>query len=503
MIGSLRARLFAGILATVLVAVAVSLAIGIALTRDAVRDSAADQLSREADLLANAFSAASQSRPFTRGLIQALPFEGEAGSVDGIPFEGPPPGFGAEGQSLPVPPDEVGFAGPPGPDGPAGAAPQVLSLEEAGELLGEEVEAELLSTGAAEGRETIDGSDELFAARVLDTEVSSQRDGGGGQDAGATVNSGDTVLVLTRSASVGGDDFDPYLGGLLLASGLSGLLAALAAALLARRLSAPIRRASDASRELAAGRRPEPLPEEGPDELAMLARSFNEMTTQLERAREAERSVLLSVSHELRTPLTAIRGYAEGVEDGAVDRAEATRVIAAESARLERLVKDLLALARLEQGVLDFRAEPIDLGEIASDARRRLALVADERGVEVSLERNGAAVAIGDPDRALQVISNLIENAIRATPNGGIVSVVTEPGSVSVADSGPGIPAEDVPNAFERFHLRERAGAERGEGSGLGLAIVRELTEGMGGSVELASEPGKGAEFTVTLPTAT
>jgi two-component system sensor histidine kinase BaeS len=226
------------------------------------------------------------------------------------------------------------------------------------------------------------------------------------------------------------------------------------------------------------------------------------MTSQLEQAREAERSVLLSVSHELRTPLTAIRGYAEGVEDGAVDRAEAHRVIAAESARLERLVKDLLALARLEQGVLDVRSEPIDLGEIAADARRRLALAAAGRGVEVSLSQNGASPATGDPDRALQVVSNLIENAIRMTPAGGRVEIEVAPGRVVVADTGPGIAGEDVPHAFERFHLRDRSGADPGEGSGLGLAIVRELTEAMGGSVELTSTPGSGARFTVRLPTA-
>lgn len=487
MTGSLRSRLFVSILATVLVAVAVSLAIGVALTRSAVRSSFADQLSQAADLFATAATSAPQPGAGI-AFLQALPPR-SAGQPPPLPVGGgvSRAGGGTKRGEVPVsPPGVTAFSAPAGGPPPEGPMPRVLSLAEARALLPVSAVSDLEADGEADGRADIDGSDQLFAARTIDVP-------GAGDAAG-------TVLLLSRSAAVGGSDFNPYLGGLLLASGLAGLLAAVAAGLIARALSAPLRRASVASAELAGGRRPDELPEEGPTELVTLARSFNQMASRLERAREAERSVLMSVSHELRTPLTAIRGYAEGIEDDAVDPADAAPVIAAEAGRLERLVQDLLALARLDQGVLEFRREQIDLAAVARDARARLALEADERRVEVIVDANGSAAAVADRDRVLQAISNLIENAIRATPPDGRVSVGVSPGLVRVSDTGPGIPAEDVPHAFERFHLRARADSS-GDGAGIGLAIVRELVEGMGGGVELRSEPGQGAEFTVTLPT--
>ena len=157
---------------------------------------------------------------------------------------------------------------------------------------------------------------------------------------------------MTRPDVVSGDDFRRYLSALLIAGGVAALLAALLAAVLARRLTLPLRRLAAAAGELAARRRPEPVPPEGTEELDELAEAFNGMSEQLALARDAERAVLLSVSHDLRTPLTSIRGYAEGIEDGTVEARQAARVVGREAERLERLVGDLLALARLRQGVL-------------------------------------------------------------------------------------------------------------------------------------------------------
>jgi two-component system sensor histidine kinase BaeS len=275
------------------------------------------------------------------------------------------------------------------------------------------------------------------------------------------------------------------------------VLAAAAAFLLARRVARPVRRVAEASRELARGEHPDPVPVEGGIELETLANAFNDLAVQLARAREAERSFLLSVSHELKTPLTAIRGYAEAVEDGAIDPREAAATVALEAARLERLVRDLLDLARMNRTDFSVHNSEIDLAEVAEDAVRRYQQAAAGFGVGVVADCDGPSPAVADADRVLQVVSNLVENALRLTPAGGEVRVVARPGLLRVEDSGPGLGDEERAHAFERFYLHERYGRERPVGTGLGLAIVKELTEAMGGSVRVESEPGRLTAFTV------
>ncbi len=452
---SLRARLFVSILAAVLIAVGVSLALGAVLTKDAVRGTIRDDVEAQADAFAFRY--------------EALP---EAVREEEARTLGPPrraqPGSRARGKGKP-------------PPGPGGAPPEprpvtVVDLEEAERLLpgaGADLRAGLPVNGAGEvgGRETI------YAARPVE---------------GA-------VVLVTRRDVVTGDDFRSYLSALLIASGVAGLLAAAAAALLARGMTRPLRRLGGAAGDLAAGRRPEPLPREGVRELDELAASFNEMSERLALAHDAERAVLLSVSHDLRTPLTSIRGYAEGIEDGTIAPAEAAPVVAREANRLERLVGDLLALARLRQGALEVGSEPVDLAAVAREAQERLRPRAAEAAIEVRIE-GGPAPAVADHGRALQVVSNLLDNAIRVSPRGEAVTISVAPGELSVADRGGGIPATDIPRAFERFHLRARAGGGSSEGAGLGLAIVRELTEAMGGTAGVENRPGGGALFTVRLP---
>jgi signal transduction histidine kinase len=307
------------------------------------------------------------------------------------------------------------------------------------------------------------------------------------------------VFVLLRPKSVTTERWTPYVYSLLIAALSGALLAAVVAFVFARRIARPVRRVAEASRTLARGTDPEPVPVEGAEELATLATAFNELATQLARAREAERSFLLSVSHELKTPLTAIRGYAEAVQDGAIEPREAAATVAQEAARLERLVGDLLDLARMNRTDFSVHNADIDLAEVAEDAVRRYQPQADAFGVTLAVVSDGAAPGIGDADRVLQVISNLVENALRLTPQGGEVSVLTEPGIVRVQDTGPGLEDSDRERAFERFYLHERYGRERKVGTGLGLAIVKELTEAMGGTVSVESEPGRRTSFTVRL----
>jgi signal transduction histidine kinase len=310
---------------------------------------------------------------------------------------------------------------------------------------------------------------------------------------------GKSVIVLLRSTSAASERWTPFAFSLLAAALAGALLAAVVAFVLARRIARPLRRVAAASRTLARGTDPEPVPVEGVTELATLATAFNDLAAQLARARAAERQFLLSVSHELKTPLTAIRGYAEALQDGAVDAREAAATVALEAARLERLVGDLLDLARMNRTDFSVHPSDIDLAEVADDAVRRYQPQADELGVTIEAVSEGPAPAVADADRVLQVVSNLVENALRLAPPGGEVRVVTSPGTLLVEDTGPGLEPDDHARAFERFYLHERYGRERKVGTGLGLAIVKELTEAMGGTVSVESEPGRLTRFTVRL----
>lgn len=302
-------------------------------------------------------------------------------------------------------------------------------------------------------------------------------------------------LLLLRPASLKAAAWRPFLGDLLLAALAGVILAAGLSFVVARSITRPIRKVAAATRALAADESHEPLSTRGTTELASLAEAFNQMTEQLAAARQAERDFLLSVSHELKTPLTAIRGYSEGLADGAFEADEAARVISLEASRLERLVRDLLDLARMNRSEFSVRSEPVDVAEIAREAVRRHEAAAREFGVGLTSE--GAETWVeADPDRLLQVTSNLVENALRETPVGGAVTVRAEPYRLLVSDTGTGIKPEDVTHAFERFYLYDKADKNRPVGSGLGLAIVKQLATSMGGDVGVESGPA-GTTFEV------
>jgi two-component system, OmpR family, sensor kinase len=332
-----------------------------------------------------------------------------------------------------------------------------------------------------DGTITVDGERYFYAARLV----------------------GGKAFILLRPTDLVASSWRPHLNGLVIGALAAGVLAALASLLLARRIARPVRRVAEASRSLAASRSPAPVPIEGARELASLAESFNDMAAQLEKARAAERSFLLSISHELKTPLTAIRGYAEGLAEEAVPAAEAAETIGMEAHRLERLVQDLLDLARMNRSEFSVHSESIDLAAAAREAVRRYRAQARSFSVGLEAVANGSAPALGDGDRTLQVVSNLVENALRLTPPGGLVRVIAEPCRVTVEDTGPGLKPDELPRAFDRFFLYSRYGKERPVGTGLGLAIVKQLVEGMRGSVEVESEPGRRTRFVVRLPAAT
>ena len=227
-------------------------------------------------------------------------------------------------------------------------------------------------------------------------------------------------------------------------------------------------------------------------------RLFNQLARPTSTAREdAERSFLLSVSHELKTPLAAIRGHGEALLDGVMTIPKAATVVVQESKRLDRLVRDLLDMARLSQHSFSVKPEPVDLARASRTRRSRRHERRRRAGSESrsSRSRTAAAPALADPDRTLQVLSNLIENALRSTPAGGSVSVTAAPGLLAVADNGPGLEHDELPHAFERFFLYSRYAEHRAVGTGLGLAIVKELTEAMNGTISVESTPGEGTCF--------
>lgn len=294
---------------------------------------------------------------------------------------------------------------------------------------------------------------------------------------------------------------------------LWGLLAGLAIALvfallLGRRVAAPLRAAADAAAELAAGRRDLQVQPSGPPEVAEVAHGLNTLRDALTSSEDRQRQFLLSVSHELRTPLTAIKGYAEALADGVStgsDAATSGAVISEESARLERLVRDLLDLARL--GADDFRIEtaPVDLVELVRRAAAVWATRCSAVGVELRTElAPGEIDLLTDPTRVRQLLDGLAENALRVTPAGApIIFAVRRDGQgarMEVRDGGPGLTPDDCAVAFERSVLYERYRGVRQVGTGVGLALAGALAERLGGSAHAGRAPEGGAAFLIRLP---
>jgi signal transduction histidine kinase len=315
-------------------------------------------------------------------------------------------------------------------------------------------------------------------------------------------------VVLARPVGLAATVWRPVIGRVLLAGAVAVLVAVAASLWIARRLAGPLRRMAAATHSVAAGDLAHRVPVEGDGEVADLAQQFNNMAVALAEARRREHEFLANVSHELRTPLTAIRGYAEALADGTASddgaRAEAVRVIGDEAARLELLLADVMDLARL--GAREFRLEPrsVALDGTLTEAVAAHAGRADEGGVNLVNAGEPGLTLVTDPLRVRQIVSNLVDNALRVTPAGGTVRVAGHRSAaevvVEVADTGPGIAAADLPHVFERSYLWGKSQKVLPVGTGLGLAIVRELAVALGGRIEVHSESGKGTTFALHLP---
>ncbi len=292
---------------------------------------------------------------------------------------------------------------------------------------------------------------------------------------------------------------------------LFGLVISLALALLlAGSMARPVIRLTAAAGRMAGGIYDDPPLPAGKDELGRLTRTFNAMRQQVRQSQQRERDFLAGVSHDLKTPLAIIQGYASALTDGAASddasRLRALSGIQRETERMTRLVATLLELARLQSGLFPFKLVAVEMTVLTRRMLADLAPQAQEKGLCFVDELPAGMPAIqADPAQIERVLLNLLDNAVRFSPQGGAITVggSGEQGhrvSVWVQDSGPGIPPEALVHVFERFYQADAAHPTGRRGSGLGLTIAREIVIRHGGDIQAESQPGQGAKFTVTLP---
>jgi signal transduction histidine kinase len=288
-------------------------------------------------------------------------------------------------------------------------------------------------------------------------------------------------------------------GGIVLALVL--VIGYLAAWMFARR----IRRLERAAERISSGRFDEPIVDRGRDEVGEVARAFERMRLRLAQLDRARREFIANASHELRTPLFSLGGFLELMADDELDpdtRDEFLATMRDQVKRLSKLATELLDLSRLDAGHIDLAREPVSLAGTARLVVNEFAARARQTHHDLQVETDEETVAIGDEQRVVQIIRNLVENALVHTPSGTRVIVRAEPSragvAVSVEDDGPGVPAEQLAHVFERFY---RGDGSQASGSGLGLAIAVELARVMGGTLEVERARGL-TVFRLTLPAA-
>jgi len=325
---------------------------------------------------------------------------------------------------------------------------------------------------------------------------------------------GGSLIVLYASPTRGSlGRFSATLGFLqsvwwqfMLAGAIAAVIALVLARWLARGMTQPLRDMAEASRRMQTGDYSTRVHTSTRDEVGQLATAFNRMSRDLEHLEASRRDLVANVSHELKTPITAIRAHLENLLDGVEQPdPEILQVMLAQSERLGRLVEQLLDLSRLESGEVPLRREQVALPPLVAQVMSEIEVASADRDVDVLSELADDLPTIeADPERVHQVIFNLVDNAVRFTPEGGEVRIEAHRhnGSieVSVADTGVGIPAEALPRLFERFYRVDPARAREDGGTGIGLAIARSVVEAHGGTIRAESDPGRGSTFTFDLP---
>ncbi len=345
--------------------------------------------------------------------------------------------------------------------------------------------------------------------------------------AAGQVNGQNVYIALASFERPIGAALQDILPSLLIAGIIALVVSLLTALFLARSIAKPITQLTQATESFAAGHYDFRVRDPGKDELGRLSNSFNTMADQVQHARQMEKDFLANVSHELKTPLTSIQGFSQAILDGAVTDMQgahrAAQTIFDETARMARLVGGLLTLARLESGETPLAPQPLDLAQLVPCWVDRLQPNAQAQGVALTCVVEPVPSIAGDAAQLEQVILNLVDNALKYNHPGGSVTVTTRAQTVesaakssvlplrraaptvsqswvtvAVADTGAGIPRNDLPRLFERFYRGDKARVAGG--TGLGLAIAQEIVAKHHGKITVTSELGKGSTFTVHLP---
>jgi len=313
------------------------------------------------------------------------------------------------------------------------------------------------------------------------------------------------TIVVARPRAIYRDTFRALLPPLIIAGLVAGGFALVIAGVLAGTITRPLRELAAKTRAFAAGDHAARVPPAGPSEVRELGGAFNDMASEIQRARGSEQAFLADISHELRTPLTSIQGFSQAIVEGEASGDGVTRaagIIHRESRRLVRMVEGLLQVAKLEAGTSEMARDAIDPSALLRAAVGALEVQAQDSGVRFEVDAPHLPAIIGDADRLSQLFINVLDNAVKHAPRGTavLVTAAREVGEivVRVGDAGPGLPAASADRLFERFYRGDTA--QRREGAGLGLAIASAVAQAHGGRIEAQNAEAGGAEFVIHLP---
>ena len=305
------------------------------------------------------------------------------------------------------------------------------------------------------------------------------------------------------------DEFLPiiFLGGMIALS-----LSLIVAFLFSGWVATPLQKVVNAAREMPSAEA-KPVRVSGPHEVQELTRAFNNMVERVQASQRSQREFVANVSHELKTPLTSVQGFAQAILDGTADtdqtQQQAAQVIYNESGRMHRMVLDLLDLAKLDAGTADLKMSPVDVGALLNSIAEKFTPQSQRAGVRIEVfTPPGLPSLIADGDRMAQVFTNLVDNALKFTPGGGVVTLKARLDehaqmTISVTDTGQGIPEDELPHIFGRFYQADPARkGGTSHGAGLGLAIAHEIVAAHGGRISVRSRTGEGTQMDVDLPLA-